>query len=81
LELFFALAQRNRGRKTTYFDAVQGTGKLKPRVDPAPASGAFFAELPCSRQGSRAAACIGSGLLIGRLPSGSAAWHLLILQR
>src|SRR5258708_40327232 len=24
LELFFGLAQRNRGRKTTYFDAVRG---------------------------------------------------------
>lgn len=56
LELFFGLAQRNRGRKTTYFDAVHGTGKLKAYVDPASASGAWCAEEPfvfeppCSRK-------------------------------
>jgi hypothetical protein len=34
LELFFGLAQRNRGRKTTYFDAVHDAGKPKACVDP-----------------------------------------------
>jgi hypothetical protein len=41
LELFVGLAQRNRGRKTTYFDAVHGAGKPKGCADPASA-GAHF---------------------------------------
>src|ERR1700750_3157717 len=56
LELFFGLAQRNRGRKTTYFDAFRGLGKpgamsiLHRRLCKAALSqSSLVAEQPCRR--------------------------------